>query len=268
VPIASVFKLWVLDALARSIASGSTSWDDSIAIRNDLRSDPSGQVFHYPEGQSVSVERMAELMISISDNTAADHLIGLLGRGAVEAVIRELAPDGADRTVPFLSTADMGRLKFAHPGLGREYLTLDPIHRRDFLSKLPARGPLPSDASTLAELDLETPSFVDEIEWFASAADLCRTVADLAKLSRKPGLEAVGTILSINSGMPPAQAAFWESVWFKGGSEPGVVALVYRLTRKEVDRVVVVTLSDPKEPLTQHPDGERVIASILDRANS
>jgi hypothetical protein len=265
VPVASVFKLWVLDALARSVEQGATSWDDNVTIRDELRSDPSGEVFQYPQGKNVSVKRLAELMISISDNTAADHLIDLLGRKEIEAIIGELAPDGAERTLPLLSTADMSRLKFAHPDLGREYLALTPPRRSEYLVGLRERGPLPTDPTELAKLNLVTPNFVDDIEWFASSADLCRTMADLARLSRKPGLEPINEILSINNGLPPQQATQWDTKWFKGGSEPGVVALVYRLAKPEVNRVVVLTLSNPNEPLQQRIDGEKIIASIFDR---
>ena len=264
VPVASVFKLWVLDALARSVEQGATSWDDNVTISDELRSDPSGEVFQYPQGKNVSVKRLAELMISISDNTAADHLIDLLGRKEIEVVIGELAPDGAERTLPLLSTADMSRLKFA-PELGREYLALTTPRRSDYLVGLRERGPLPTDPTELAKLDLVTPNFVDDIEWFASSDDLCRTMADLARLSRKPGLELIAEILSINNGLPPQQATQWDTKWFKGGSEPGVVALVYRLAKREVNRVVVLTLSNPNEPLQQRMDGEKIIASIFDR---
>ena len=66
-------------------------------------------------------------MISISDNTAADHLIDHLGRETIEANIATVAPQSAARNVPFLSTADMARLKFVRPELGSEYLTLGSI---------------------------------------------------------------------------------------------------------------------------------------------
>jgi hypothetical protein len=225
VPVASVFKLWILDAVARSIDSGDIGWDTPVAIRNTLRSDPSGEVYGYPTGQEVTVSRLAELMISISDNTATDHLIDLSGRDAIGDVIRELAPDGAERTLPLLSTADMARLKFVHPNLGREYAALDPDARSQFVSTLPERGPFPwpDDPAAVNRLDLTTPRYVDEIEWFASGADICRTMVDLARLSREPGLEPLEGILSANPGLPPAQARAWTTTWFKGGSEPGVV---------------------------------------------
>lgn len=268
VPVASAFKLWVLDAVARSVASGQIEWDTPVAVRDELRSDPSGEVYSYPTGQKVRVSKLAELMISISDNTATDLLIEFIGRDAISDVIREFAPDGASRTIPLLSTADMARLKFVHPDLGREYVGLDRDARRRFLKTLPERGPFPwpKDPTAVDRLDLTTPSFIYEIEWFASGADLCRTMADLARLAREEGLEPLNEILSANSGLPPGQTQAWTNTWFKGGSEPGVVTLVYRLATNKLDRVVAIALSDPDAPLAQKPQGQQIIESIIARA--
>ena len=93
-----------------------------------------------------------------------------------------------------------------------------------------------------------------------------RTAADLAALAERPGLEPVGDILSANPGLPPEQRSVWESVWFKGGSEPGVLVLAYRLTAGTRDRVVFVALSDPRSPLVSHPDGDRKLSELLRRA--
>lgn len=268
VPVASVFKLWILNALARSIDSGDIGWDNVVAVRDTLRSDPSGEVYGYPTGQEVPLSKLAELMISISDNTATDHLIDLIGRDAIGDVIRELAPDGAGRTLPLLSTADMARLKFVHPDLGREYAGLDPEARSQFVPTLPERGPFPwpDDLAAVDRLDLTTPSFVDEIEWFASGTDICRTMVDLARLSDEAGLEPLDGILSANPGLPPDQARAWTTTWFKGGSEPGVVTLAYRLATNDLDRVVVIALSDPDAPLAQLPEAQQIIETILSAA--
>lgn len=268
VPVASAFKLWVLDAVARSVASGDLEWETPVTIRDALRSDPSGEVYGYPTGQQVTVLQLARLMISISDNTAADHLIDLIGRDAIGDVIRELAPDGASLTLPLLTTADMARLKFVHPDLGREYAGLPQGARAEFLTTLPERGPFPwpDDPSAINEIDLTTPSMIDEIDWFASGTDICRTMADLARLSRAAGLEPLDGILGANPGLPPGHARAWDDAWFKGGSEPGVVYLAYRLATDKLDRVVVIALSDPEAPLEERPEGRQLIDTILDAA--
>ncbi len=270
VPVASVFKLWVLDALARSIADRNFGWDTPVTIRDDLRSDPSGEVYAFAPGRQVPVSELARLMIASSDNTAADHLIDLVGRDAVITVISEVAKDGASRTLPLLSTADMARLKYVHPDLGREYAALAIAPRAGFLTTLPERGPFPwpKDPTAINRLDLINPSFVDEIEWFASGADICRTMVDLSRLSREVGMEHIDSILSVNPGLPPEQTKDWGTTWFKGGSEPGVVALTYRLADAKLDRIVVIALSDPAKPLDQRPEGQQIIETILAEART
>ncbi len=268
VPVASVFKLWVLDTLARRIDAGNAHWDDTVTVRDDLRSDPSGEIYHVPAGTNVTLRHVAERMISISDNTATDLLIHHLGRDDIEATIRELAPDGAALTVPLLSTADMARLKYVSPDLGAEYLALAGDLRAGFLSNLAERVPFPwrADATAVSSIDLTTPRSIDQLEWFASGADPCRTTADLARLAGSARGGPLGEILSTGSALPPGSSHTWDDVWFKGGSEPGVLALAYRLVDAQRDRVVVVALSDPDAALTPTPDGEAVIREILDLA--
>ncbi len=219
VPVASVFKLWVLDAAARQVRAGTLRWDTPVIIRDELRSDPSGEAYNIPTGTSVPLQRMLTLMISISDNTATDHVLDLVGRDAVSDVIRQLAPSGAARTLPLLSTADMARLKFVSPEVGREYAGLGPEQRAAAVTGLPHRVPLPwlSDPTAVQRIDISTPSLVDDIEWFAAPSDLCRTMTDLARLSGEAGLHPVGQVLGTNPGMPPAQAQSWTTAWFKGG---------------------------------------------------
>lgn len=270
VPVASAFKLWVLDAAARQVRAGGLSWDTPVIIRDELRSDPSGPAYVLAAGTSVPLQQLLTLMISISDNTATDHVLDLVGRDAVSDVIRQLAPRGAARTLPLLSTADMSRLKFVSPEVGREYAGLGTEQRAAVIATLPQRVPLPwlSDPAAAKRIDITRPSLVDDIEWFAAPSDLCRTMADLASLSREAGLQPIGQVLGTNPGLPPAQAQGWTTAWFKGGSEPGVLALVWRLVRDGTDRVVVVTASDPQHALVESPAGQRAVTAIVAAAHN
>jgi len=204
-------------------------------------------------------------MISISDNTATDHVLDVVGRDAVSDVVRQLAPRGAARTLPLLSTADMARLKFVSPAVGREYAGLGAKQRAAVIAGLPQRVPLPwlSDPAAVQRIDISTPSLVDDIEWFAAPSDLCRTMSDLVSLSVEAGLEPIGQVLGTNPGLSPEEAKRWTTAWFKGGSEPGVLALVWRLAREGSDRVVVVTASDPGHALVESQAGQRVLTAVL-----
>ncbi|MGQ0568393.1 MAG: serine hydrolase [Armatimonadota bacterium] len=101
VPLAvgSAFKLAVLAALREQIASGQRSWREVVELRPEWKSLPSGILQNWPDGSFLSVQTLASLMISQSDNTATDTLIHLVGRGAVEAA----APP---RNRPFLTTRE------------------------------------------------------------------------------------------------------------------------------------------------------------------
>ena len=63
------FKQYVLGELAHQVQQGRASWDEQLAIRDDLKSPPSGKLQVEPAGTSHTLRVFAEQMISISDNT-------------------------------------------------------------------------------------------------------------------------------------------------------------------------------------------------------
>jgi hypothetical protein len=271
-PIASVFKLWILHALAVEVAAGRARWTETFPVTDELRSDPSGEVYAMAAGTAVSLRRYAELMISISDNTAADHLLARLGRRSVEASMVALGVSTAATNTPLLSTADLTRLKFVSPRFGRRYLALRSVsERRRFLERLPHVVPFPwSRPGNGSQVpDLSTPRLIDRLEWFATARDVCATLAGLDRLAARPGQRAVGDILELNPGLPPDLLPSWESARFKGGSEPGVLALAWSLRRGDgARRVVVLAWSDPRHALSEGPVGEKALRAVLVRARS
>ncbi len=103
-PLGSAFKLYVLDALGNAVASGKVRWNQPLTVTAQLKSLPSGELQNEPDGTQISVQDTAAKMISISDNTAANMLINLLGRSAVEAALSTtgMADPVLDR--PFLTT--------------------------------------------------------------------------------------------------------------------------------------------------------------------
>ena len=77
-PLASIFKLYVLHALAGAIRSGTVSWDDQLTVTDKSKAVGSSGLA-LPPGAHVSVRTAAEKMIATSDNMATDLLIGRLG---------------------------------------------------------------------------------------------------------------------------------------------------------------------------------------------
>jgi hypothetical protein len=91
-----------------------------------------------------------------------------------------------------------------------------------------------------------SPASLQTLEWFASPDDLCRAFAGLQQLAAQPALAPIGPILSANDGGLGLDPAQWPTVWFKGGSEPGVLTLGYLATdSKGQTFVVIAMLSDP-----------------------
>ena len=237
-PIGSIFKLYVLGALSEAVTDGSIAWDERLVIKPTDASLPSGRL-QDEVGSAVTVREAAQLMISISDNTATDLLIGRLGRRAVEDVLEPMGLGPASRaaTVPFLRTRELFILKWGQPRAAiAAYAGADERERRRLLEALPSRLPRAS------RVDPAHPVEVDRIEWFASPRELAAAHLFLDGRRVRPGLEPVGGILGQNRGVD-LDAAVWARVAFKGGSEPGVLALSWLLERADGRRFVVNLLA-------------------------
>jgi Beta-lactamase enzyme family/ORF 12 gene product N-terminal len=249
-PLGSMFKLYVLDALGRAVAAGRVSWDQPLTITAARKSLPSGVLRDLPDGACVSVRETAAKMISISDNTAADMLIGLLGRSAVEAAVTATGMAQPRRDRPFLTTREFFTLKLDRwPTLARRYAAADEAGRRALLADVVDRLPLPALDGARG---WTAPREIGGVEWFASAEDVCRAYMSLAALARRPGLGPLGDVLEINDGGLGLDRTEWRTTWFKGGGEPGVMTLGYLATARDGRRYFVGVLaqdrSAPIEP--------------------
>jgi Beta-lactamase enzyme family len=191
----------------------------------------------------------AEDMISSSDNTAADLLINLVGRTAVEAAAAASGMANPALDTPFLTTRELFVLKLDDwPALADRYLALDSAGRLAMLSGTVDRAALPSLTTASA---WTTPRDADSIEWLASPTDICKVYASLAALAREPGLAPVAGVLEINNGGLGLDPRQWQPVWFKGGSEPGVVTLNYFATTSGGRSYLVsVMAANPAAPIS------------------
>ncbi len=235
--IGSVFKLDALGELARQIDEGLASWEESLPIREDIRSFGSlgrgDSMEDEAAGILFTLKRYAELMISNSDNTATDHLIHRLGRENVEASLARLGHSDPALNIPFPTPREFLLIKLAlSPEERAAYLELGSEGRRTFLdTDLAGRG-IGDAVANLAGWN--APVDIDSIELFASPADLCRAMVWLHEAASTPGLEPVRDILSINPGVPFDERV-WPFVGFKGGWEPGggVLAVSWLLERHD-----------------------------------
>ncbi len=228
-PIGSGFKLWVLAAVVQRIDDGTLSWTDEVEIRDELDSIPSGITQNDEPGSTLTVRTLAERMIEISDNTATDHLMALVGRQAIEDILQSTGHTAPERNRPFLTTREFTIVKFSDSELRSQYLAADETERRRILAEDVPELELPplSNITTVADpLDVET------LEWFASPADSCRVLTTLAADTE------AAAILSLNPGMPD-RSGRWSSILYKGGSEPGVFAMAWLVTDPDGERRVI-----------------------------
>lgn len=221
-PLGSAFKLWVLGELAREVNAGERKWSDVVPI--GPASLPSGITQNWPARSPVTIQTLAALMISISDNTATDTLVSLEG----ERLDRFVTQAGVPGLAPVLTTREMFALKsLVNADLATEWGTsLTPSARRTLLDSNATRlRTTPVDPMMFAG----KPTKIDTLEWFASPAEAARILDWL----RKEGGETPLSLLAINPGIDPATRNKFDYVGFKGGSEPGVVTLNFLVRRKD-----------------------------------
>lgn len=133
-PLGSMFKLFVLGALAEDISAHRISWDQKLTVTASSKVGGSGTLVTVPDGTVLTVRQVATAMISVSDNTAADLLLGLVGRAAVERQVARWAAH-PDLDVPFLTVSELFALKYDDfPALADHYLSLDRVGRAAYLA--------------------------------------------------------------------------------------------------------------------------------------
>ncbi|GGL30923.1 serine hydrolase [Planomonospora parontospora] len=241
-PLGSIFKLYVLGAVAEKVRDGRLSWDTELTIRPEWKSPSEGGLYERPDNSTVTVREAAELMISISDNTATDMLIHTVGRKAVESKVRQWS-DHTKGNIPFLTTKESFLLKGVdYPRHARAYLSRDARGRRAYLENVVAGLKLTDIKEWTAPREIHT------LEWFGSPKDVCRAYSGLAKLYSEPLNKALSAS-DIGIGLDSAK---WPVVWAKGGSELGVFDLAYAARTAAGRTYVVVPLTnDRRKPLDE-----------------
>jgi beta-lactamase class A len=246
--IGSAFKLWVLLALHEKLSSDANlSWATTLPIRDDLKSLPSGVLQNQPAGTSLTLDEYASKMISISDNTATDHLIEFVGRTAVENAQRTSGHGDPAANIPWYTTRELFVLKTS-VSAGE----LDAFRRASLAEKRSQLTMLRSRTIDVASLNSWSAPRLLDLEWFASPEDLCGVLATLAERAAFVPTSQLLKVLGLNSGIA-FDGAQWSYVGFKGGSEPGVLNLSWLLQHVSGTWFsVVVTLNDPATGLDEN----------------
>lgn len=226
----STFKLYVLGAISEQILAGDAKWDEQITIVDEFKSLPGGVLQDEPAGTKLPLSEVAAKMISISDNTATDHLIHRAGRDKVEKYAAGFNSCAA-RSTPFMTTMEMFRIKLSpDKTLATRFAGADEAGRRALLAP---GGEVSKSSPDLKFAETWTvPIEIEKIEWFSSASDLCNAMVKLHALEARPGMDELKRVLRINGGIP-FDSKVWPSVAYKGGSEPGVINLTWLLERND-----------------------------------
>jgi hypothetical protein len=237
-PLGSIFKVYVLAELARQVEAGTLTLERNVTIQEPLKSLPSGGLHTREAGSEVTVEEMARQMIAISDNTATDHLLHLLGRENIEMHLGECFNSVPMRNTPFLSTREMFLVKGGgkeQEALGIDFKELcerypkaDVATRRDMVAKLAAPFREMSVAAILPMVGLGyriRSSFQARhltFEWFARPSDITALYLAAHRGTLK-GSKVFLRFLAAGSEIYPRNRLSYHG--FKGGSETNVFAL-------------------------------------------
>lgn len=212
--LGSIFKAWILAALAERLDEGFSAPDDPISLVAAERA-AAGIINDEPLGTVFSVRDMAVLMMGNSDNTSTDHLHELVGRAAVADRLTAFGVSQPALLLPFLNISEQFHVftRFDLP-TAQAYVDGSQAFREQFLAnQIVPEGP---------SYPISFPFFHDSLltggTWRASARDICRTFAGLNGLDRNgAGFEVVDQALGSQVAQPGIRNE-WGRVWYKGGS--------------------------------------------------
>jgi len=209
-----------MNALYDEVLNGRLHWSDVVPLKPEWKSLPSGILRSWPNETPLTLATYAAEMISISDNTAADALVRIVGPDALRPY--------ASRNQPFLTTREMFTLKsVSGTDVRAAYLAATTPEARAAVLKRVDALPLPTVDQLLTAPQLS-------IEWHYDVRELCRLLSRVADVP----------LMSINPGV--GEPATYRRIAFKGGSDAGVVNLTTMVTTQRGTKFCFsATLNDP-----------------------
>lgn len=221
-PIASMAKLYVLAAVTEAVRDGDLTWDTPLTLTAADKTLPSGTLQDRADGSTVSVREAADLMIRISDNTAADLLIRTVGEPQVRAAANRAGHRHPAGITPFLTPRQMFWLGYGDSEQAKAarsgWAAADEATRRRLLAAVPMDGPGPQN------IDPNSAHWRSGIGWFATPAEVVAAQLYLDRLAGTPAGQPLRQILTTNGGIA---VEGWSGQAFKGGSDSGVIALSF-----------------------------------------
>jgi Beta-lactamase enzyme family len=211
--IGSSFKLFILGALIDEVNHGKRRSEDIMLLRRNQIGPPASEMAEWPVGSPVTLHTYALKMIWISDNTATDHLLYLLGRSRVEEQLQAMGHSDPAVNRPLLSTREMVMVRDKKAaGRLEKWRKLDEAGKRKLLD-----GEI-AGLHDFEAVDFDTAAF-DAAEWYATPLDMANA---LNWLRRNTAQGQTGRPLLQVMAVDPKlkyDKKTWPFVGFKGGSE-------------------------------------------------
>ncbi len=238
-PLASIFKLYVLYAVEEAVKAGTVSWDDQLEITDEGKKVGSSAFDTMPAGSKISVRTAAGKMIANSDNMATDMLIGRVGTQAVERALVAAGHHDPASMTPFPTMHELFSIGWGEPDLREQWKQANPAGRAALLKETSSR---PYEPDPLRSHD---PASAYDAEWYGSAEDICRVHAALQAgatgaaapvrdiMSAEPGIDLDRTqfpYIGAKAGNLPGELTFSWYVEDRTG-QPWVVSLQTNWTR-------------------------------------
>jgi beta-lactamase class A len=238
-PLASIFKLFVLHALASAIKNGTVSWDDQLTVTDkSLAVGSSG--LQLAAGAHVSVRKAAEKMIATSDNMATDLLIGKLGTYAIDEALATAGHHDPASMTPFPTMYELFSIGWGKPDLRSQWQHGSQQDRAQLLDQANS-SPYQPDPTRA-----HTPASSYGAEWYGSAEDICRVHAAL-QADAVGKAAPVRQILSAVSGIQ-LDRNVWPYVGAKAGGLPGDLTFSwYTVDQTQQPWVVSFQLNWPRD---------------------
>jgi beta-lactamase class A len=238
-PLASIFKLYVLHALAGAVRSGTVSWDDQLTVTDKSRAVGSSGLELRP-GDHVSVRTAAEKMIATSDNMATDLLIGRMGTHAIEEALATAGHHDPGSMTPFPTMYELFSVGWGKPDLRDQWKQGSKQVRAQLLQQADSTPYQPDPTHA------HTPASAYGAEWYGSAEDICRVHAALQADAVGPAAP-VRQILSAVSGIQ-LDRNVWPYIGAKAGGLPGDLTFSwYAVDKNRQAWVVSFQLNWPRD---------------------
>jgi beta-lactamase class A len=239
-PLASIFKLYVLHALAAAVKNGSVSWDDQLTVTDKSRAVGSSGLA-LAAGAHVSVRTAAEKMIATSDNMATDLLIDRMGTRAIEEALVTAGHHDPGSMTPFPTMYELFSVGWGQPDLRAQWRQASSPQVRAQLLQQANSTPYQPDP-----IRAHAPASTYGAEWYGSAEDICRIHMTLQA-------DAVGQATPVRKIMAAVSGIqldrnVWPYIGAKAGGLPGDLTFSwYAVDKTDQPWVVSFQLNWPRD---------------------